>query len=88
MPPGLSTGCFPPGPQFAAVKKPLSYCIALLLAAAFCLQAAADNLDFYLNSWHGSVETLDGGMEAPRAISDFDYSLQRCLWKWRPEQPR
>ena len=50
--------------------------------------AAADNLDFYLNSWHGSVEQLDGGMEAPRAISDYDYSTQRRLWKWRPEQPR
>lgn len=50
--------------------------------------AAADNLDFYLNSWHGAVETLDGGMEAGRAISDFDFSLQRRLWKWRPEQPR
>jgi len=50
--------------------------------------SAADNLDFYLNSWHGAVEQLDGGMEAPRAISDFDFSLQRRLWKWRPEQPR
>ena len=50
--------------------------------------AAADNLDFYLNSWHGAVEQLDGGTEAPRAISDYDYSLQRRLWKWRPEQPR
>lgn len=50
--------------------------------------AAADNLDFYLNSWQSSVEQLDGGMEAPRAISDFDYSTQRRLWKWRPQQPR
>ena len=50
--------------------------------------AAADNLDFYLNSWHGSVEQLDGGMESERAISDFDFSMQRRLWKWRPEQPR
>ena len=50
--------------------------------------AAADNLDFYLNSWHGAVEQLDGGMEADRAISDFDFSTQRRLWKWRPEQPR
>lgn len=50
--------------------------------------AAADNLDFYLNSWRGSVENLDGGMEAGRAISDFDFSTQRRLWKWRPEQPR
>ncbi|WP_418845842.1 3'-5' exoribonuclease YhaM family protein [Pyramidobacter piscolens] len=50
--------------------------------------AAADNLDFCLNSWHGAVEQLDGGMEADRAISDFDFSMQRRLWKWRPEQPR
>lgn len=50
--------------------------------------AAADNLDFYLNSWHSTVEQLDGGLEAERAVSDFDYSLQRRLWKWRPEQPR
>lgn len=50
--------------------------------------AAADNLDFLLNSWHSSVERLDGGMEGSRAISDFDYSTQRRLWKWRPVQPR
>ncbi len=50
--------------------------------------AAADNLDFCLNSWHSSVEHLDGGMEAARAISDYDYSTQRRLWKWRPERPR
>ncbi len=50
--------------------------------------ATADNLDFQLNSWHGTVESLDGGLEAARAISDFDFSMQRRLWKWRPEQPR
>ena len=50
--------------------------------------AAADNLDFHLNSWYGSTSQLDGGTEAPRAISDYDYSTQRRLWKWRPEQPR
>ena len=50
--------------------------------------AAADNLDFYLNSWLGSVELLDGGMEPDRSISEFDFSTQRRLWKWRPAQPR
>ena len=50
--------------------------------------SAADNLDFYLNSWSSSVELLDGGMEPDRAVSEFDFSTQRRLWKWRPAQPR
>ena len=40
------------------MKKPLSYCIALLLAAAFCLQTAADNLEHSLS--YRRFTTLDG----------------------------
>ena len=50
--------------------------------------AAADNLDFYLNSWTRHAAPLDGGMDAPRAITDYDMSLQRRLWKWRPTEAR
>lgn len=50
--------------------------------------AAADNLDFTINSWQGAVKLLDGGTEASRSISEYDFSTQRRLWKWRPVQPR
>lgn len=50
--------------------------------------AAADNLDFYINSWTRQVERLDGGLEATRAITEYDMSTQRRLWKWRPTEAR